>query len=193
MTGYVAFGVLVVLSLLRPAFASAQDPEALAAASRETAGLLIQQLGAQLKAELAKGGPDAAVTVCKTIAPELAGRISREKGWRVSRVSLKTRNPLLGTPDAWEQRVLEQFDRRAAAGEKAENLELGEVVEEPAGRYYRYMKAIAVQPLCLTCHGTSETIPGPVLEKLRTEYPYDRAIGYTTGQVRGAVTVKQPL
>jgi hypothetical protein len=170
-----------------------QDPEALLAASRETAGQLIQQLGAQLKAELVKGGPDSAVAICKTVAPELAGRISREKGWRVSRVSLKTRNPLLGAPDAWEQRVLEAFDRRASAGEKAEGLELGEVVEEPAGRYYRYMKAIPVQPLCLTCHGTSETMPGPVQERLRTEYPHDRATGYSTGQVRGAVTVKQPL
>ena len=193
MTRHVVYELFAVLSVLGPAFASAQDPEALAAASRETAGQLIQQLGAQLKAELAKGGPDAAVAVCKTLAPELAGRISREKGWRVSRVSLKTRNPLLGTPDAWEQRILEEFDRRAAAGEKAESLELGEIVEEPAGRYYRYMKAIAVQPLCLTCHGTSETIPGPVQEKLRTEYPHDRATGYSAGQVRGAVTVKRPL
>lgn len=192
MTKCASFGLFVLLAL-RPALGAAQDPEALLAASREAAGQLIQQLGAQLKAELAKGGPDSAVAVCKTVAPELAGRISREKGWRVSRVSLKTRNPLLGAPDAWEQRVLEEFDRRASAGEKAEGLELGEVVEEPAGRYYRYMKAIPVQPLCLTCHGTSETMPGPVRERLRTEYPHDHATGYSTGQVRGAVTVKQPL
>ena len=193
MTRHVAFGLFAVLSVLRSVIALAQDIEALAGDGRETAGQLIQQLGTQLKAELGKGGPGAAVAVCKTIAPELAGRISREKGWRVSRVSLKTRNPLLGTPDAWEQRVLEEFDRRVAAGEKAESLELGEVVEEPAGRFYRYMKAIPVQPLCLTCHGTAETIPGPVLEKLRAEYPHDRATGYSTGQVRGAVTVKRPL
>jgi hypothetical protein len=186
------FGVFVLLAL-SPSFVAAQDPEALMTASRTTAGQLIQQLGAQLKAELAKGGPDTAVAVCKTIAPDLAGRFSREKGWRVTRVSLKTRNPLLGTPDAWEQRVLEEFDRRTAAGEKPEAMEFGEVVEEPAGRYYRYMKAIPVQPLCLTCHGTPETIPAPVQEKLRTEYPYDRATGYGAGQVRGAVTVKQPL
>lgn len=187
-----AFGALLLLALA-PFPAAAQDLDALMAASRETAGQLIQQLGAQLRAELAKGGPDAAVAVCKTIAPELAGRISREKGWRVSRVSLKTRNPLLGAPDAWEQQVLEQFDRRAAAGEKAETLELGAVAEEPAGRYYRYMKAIPVQPLCLTCHGTAETIPMAVRERLTTEYPHDRATGYSAGQVRGAVTVKQPL
>ena len=181
------------LLLLSPLVASAQDADALLAASRETAGQLIQRLGAQLRAELAKGGPDGAVAVCKDIAPELAGRLSRETGWRVSRVSLKTRNPLLGSPDAWEQRGLEEFNRRVAAGEKAETLEVGEVVEEPAGRYYRYMKALPVQPLCLTCHGTAETIPPDVQQRLRVEYPNDRATGYRAGQVRGAVTVKRPL
>jgi Protein of unknown function (DUF3365) len=187
-----AFGFVVLLAL-RLGLAAAQDPEPLMAASRAAAGQLIQQLGAQLKGELAKGGPDAAVAVCKTIAPDLAGRISREKGWRVSRVSLKTRNPLLGSPDAWEQRRLEEFDRRVAAGEKAEALELGEVVEEPTGRYYRYMKALPVQPLCLVCHGTADTIPAAVQQRLRSEYPHDRATGYSAGQVRGAVTVKRPL
>ena len=181
------------LLLLWPLVASAQDADALLAASRETAGLLIHQLGAQLRAELANGGPEGAVAVCKDIAPELAGRLSRETGWRVSRVSLKTRNPLLGSPDAWEQRGLEEFDRRVAAGEKAETLEVDEVVEEPAGRYYRYMKALPVQPLCLTCHGTAETIPPDVQQRLRVEYPNDRATGYRAGQVRGAVTVKRPL
>ncbi|HXX10846.1 MAG TPA: DUF3365 domain-containing protein [Burkholderiales bacterium] len=181
------------LLLLSPLVASGQDADALLAASRETAGQLIQQLGAQLRAELAKGGPEAAVAVCKNVAPELAGRLSRETGWRVSRVSLKTRNPLLGAPDAWEQSGLEDFDRRVAAGEKAETLEVGEVVEEPAGRYYRYMKALPVQPLCLTCHGTAETIPPDVQQRLRVEYPNDRATGYRNGQVRGAVTVKRPL
>ena len=181
------------LLLLSPLVASGQDADALLAASRETAGQLIQQLGAQLRAELAKGGPEAAVAVCKNVAPELAGRLSRETGWRVSRVSLKNRNPLLGSPDAWEQRGLEEFDRRVAAGEKAETLEVSEVVEEPAGRYYRYMKALPVQPLCLTCHGTAETIPADVQQRLRVEYPNDRATGYRAGPVRGAVTVKRPL
>lgn len=187
-----SIGVLPVL-LLFPVLAPAQDADALLAASRETAGQLIQQLGAQLRAELAKGGPEGAVVVCKTIAPELAGRLSRDTGWRVSRVSLKARNPLLGSPDAWEQRGLEEFDRRAAAGEKAETLEVAEIVEEPAGRYYRYMKALPVQPLCLTCHGTTETMSPDVLQRLRAEYPNDRATGYRAGQVRGAVTVKRPL
>ena len=185
-------GMACLMSLFCVA-ARAQQPAELLAQSREAATSLLQQLGAQLRSTLADSGPEGSVAVCKNIAPELAGRLSREKGWKVARVSLKTRNPLLGTPDAWEQKVLEEFDRKVAAGEKAETLEFGEVVNEPAARYYRYMKAIPVQPLCLTCHGARDQISPSVMERLGADYPHDRATGYSPGQVRGAVTVKRPL
>ena len=86
-----------------------------------------------------------------------------------------------------------EFDRRVAAGEKAEILEYSETIDEPRGRYFRYMKALPVQPLCLTCHGAAENIPENVEARLAIEYPHDRATGYALGQVRGAVTIKQPL
>jgi hypothetical protein len=170
-----------------------QDGSELLLQSRQAAASLLQQLGGQLRTTLADNGPEGSIPVCKSIAPELAGRMSRESGWRIARVSLKTRNPLLGTPDAWEQKVLQEFDRRAAAGEKPETLEFGEIVNEPAARYYRYMKAIPVQPLCLTCHGSADQMPPFVQEQIRAEYPHDRGLGYSPGQVRGAVTIKRPL
>jgi hypothetical protein len=171
----------------------AQTPEERLTASRAAAGQLTQQLGAELRKELAAGGPAQAIGVCRNVAPEIAGKLSRQMGARVARVSLKTRNPLLGTPDAWEQQVLADFDRRAAAGDKPEALEVSEVVTEPAGRYFRYMKAIPVQPLCLTCHGAKDSIAAEVAERIAQEYPHDRAVGYSPGQIRGAVTVKQRL
>ncbi|MCW5622489.1 MAG: DUF3365 domain-containing protein [Burkholderiales bacterium] len=47
-----------------------------------------------------------------------------------------------------------------------------------------------VQPLCLTCHGAEAAMPESVKQRLREDYPHDRATGYQSGQVRGAVTVK---
>jgi hypothetical protein len=182
----------LVLPLL-PAPAAAQSGEELLSSSRAEAGQLIQELGAELRKQLAAGGPESAIAVCRDVAPRIAGRLSRQSGARVARVSLKTRNALLGTPDAWEQRVLEEFDRRAAAGERADGLEHSETVVEPQGRYFRYMKAIPVQSLCLTCHGSPETISPGVAQRLDEEYPHDRARGYAVGQIRGAVTVKRPL
>ncbi len=161
--------------------------------ARALASQLVLQLGGKLKAELAAGGPQAAIQVCRQAAPDLAGKLSREQGIRVARVSLRVRNPLLGTADAWEQQGLAEFERRAAGGEKAESLEIAAFVDEPAGRYFRFMKAIPVQPMCLSCHGTPADIPAAVREELRIQYPLDRAVGYSVGQVRGAVTIKKAL
>ncbi len=173
--------------------AGAQSSDELLATSRAASAQLVQQLGKELKQALAAGGPTNAIGVCKDIAPQIAAQLSRGSGAKVARISLKARNPLLGTPDAWEQGVLAAFDRRAASGEKAETLEYAEVVAEPQGRYYRYMKAIPVQPLCLACHGTEDTISLEVKQRLQAEYPHDRATGYSLGQIRGAVTVKRPI
>lgn len=172
------------------ALASESAPEAEA---RATATQLIQALGAALKEQMATGGPAQAVQVCRDLAPSLAGEYSRKSGSRVSRVSLKTRNPLLGQPDAWEQAVLQDFDQRVVAGEQAQSLERMEIVEEPQGRFLRYMKALPVQPLCLSCHGPAEALAEPVRASLAEQYPHDRATGYQPGQVRGAVSIKRPM
>ena len=165
----------------------------LTVAARANASDLIQRLAAALKKEMAAGGPESAIVVCRDIAPGLAGELSRKTGGRVSRVSLNTRNPLLGQPDAWEQQVLAEFDRQVAQGVKSESLEHSEVVAEPQGRFFRYMKAIPVQPLCLSCHGTTDAISDAVKARLTANYPHDRATGYVLGQIRGAVTIKQPI
>ena len=161
--------------------------------SRALATALMQQLGAALKKEMAAGGPDAAIKVCTQIAPELATKFSLENGWRVTRVSLKTRNPLLGTPDIWEQHALKDFDARAAAGAAADKLDYSETVTEPGGRYFRYVKALTVQPLCLACHGGTDQISEPVKATLKAHYPHDRAVGYVPGQIRGAISIKRPI
>ncbi len=67
------------------------------------------------------------------------------------------------------------------------------MTEADGERYFRYMKAIGTQPVCLTCHGTSEQIPANVEEALATSYPFDQATGYSAGDIRGAVSIKQPL
>ena len=160
---------------------------------RATAVELIQRLGAALRQEMSSGGPEGAVVVCRDIAPSLAGELSRKSGTRVARVSLKTRNPLLGTPDTWEQTALAEFDQLATAGAKPETLERSEIVTEPQGQYLRYLKAIPVQPQCLVCHGSSASLPDGVKAMLAAEYPHDMATGYSPGQIRGGVSIKRKL
>ena len=173
--------------------AAGQDEATLTQDARKLAGTLQQSLAGKLMAEIKANGPAAAIGVCTTIGPGMAAELSRHNGVRLTRVSLKVRNPLLGAPDGWEQGVLKRFDDRLASGEKPEALEYAETVTEPAGRYFRYVKALPVQPLCLNCHGASDQIAAEVKQRLAQDYPKDLATGYSVGQVRGAISIKRPL
>lgn len=162
-------------------------------AASEVAATLLNELGGAMKREMVKGGPTEAVKVCADLAPEIAGRLSREQGWRVTRVGTRVRNPLLGMPDAWEQRILAEFAERGAKGEGFAGMIHGEVVTEPGGQYYRFMKSIVVQPQCLLCHGPREHIPEEIRSVLDRQYPFDTATGYKAGDLRGAVSIKAPI
>lgn len=169
------------------------DTQSRVEAARAVTGDFLKQLGGTLQKEMQAGGPTAAIKVCQQVAPSIANDISLEKGWKVTRVGTRVRNPMLGLPDAWEQRVLKDFEKRAAQGQKFETMSHYEVVEEPAGKYLRFMKAIGTAPKCLACHGSAEQIPQPIHTQLQSLYPHDRAINYKVGDLRGAVSIKQPL
>ncbi|GAB0057826.1 hypothetical protein SIID45300_02160 [Candidatus Magnetaquicoccaceae bacterium FCR-1] len=156
--------------------------------ARKVAMLLPPKLMATLQDEIGKTGFQGAIPVCKESAPKIAGAVSQETGWKIRRVSLKTRNETRATPDAWEKAVLEEFDKRAAAGEPPAKLEKGEKI----GNEYRYAKALPVQSLCLGCHGKDEVTPA-VKEVLSKTYPNDHAIGYVEGQIRGAISIRKAV
>ncbi len=161
-------------------------------AAAKTSQEFVQQLGRTMKAEMKSNGPVVAIKVCSEMSPKMAGDISRQKGWKVTRVGTRVRNPMLATPDAWEQKVLAQFQARANSGESFQNMAYSEWVDEPNGKHFRFMKAIGVKPGCLTCHGSQSDIPEAVKSILRERYPHDQATDYKVGDLRGAVSIKQP-
>lgn len=160
--------------------------------ARKAATMVLTQIRTELVREMERTGPIRSIVVCKYSAPEMTSGVSRQTGMRVTRVSLKPRNRALGEPDPWEQQVLLDFEKRLAKGEKVEALETSEVVTEPAGRFFRYMKAIPVGQPCLACHGPVASMSEGVKAQLALEYPHDRAVNYDVGQVRGGVSVKRP-
>lgn len=160
--------------------------------ARRTASLLLGHIRAELMREMERTGPIRSIVVCKYSVPEMTSALSRQTGMRVTRVSLRPRNRALGDADAWEQQALLDFERRVAKGEKAESLEVSEVVAEPVGRFFRYMKAIPMGQPCLACHGPAAQLSEGVRAQLATEYPHDRALNFELGQVRGGVSVKRP-
>lgn len=161
---------------------------------RVVAKSLLTQLGSKLKGEIAANGPEAAVGVCKIAAPQIAADLSSQTGWKVSRVGTRARNAETGTPGAWNAKALAAFAERMKQGEKPDAMEMSEVVTAASGQtYLRYAKAIVLQPMCVTCHGSAAEIPDGVKARLQTEYPMDKATGYSVGDLRGAVVVVRPL
>ncbi|OGT01560.1 MAG: hypothetical protein A2Z65_02880, partial [Gallionellales bacterium RIFCSPLOWO2_02_58_13] len=181
----IAAAALIAPFVVPPAHAG---DDALLDEARKVASSLPPKMLAKLQEEIAKSGPEGAIPVCKDMAPNMAAKVLQETGWKVRRVSLKVRNEARAIPDEWEKAALEDFDKRAAAGESPAKLEKGEKV----GNEYRYVKALPVQPLCLSCHGSAEQISPAVKSVLAQHYPNDRATGYSVGQIRGAISVRKP-
>lgn len=185
--GGAVLGAVLCLSL--PAWA--QD-DAMLADARKVAGAVPPKLLDVLNTQIAKGGPASAVAVCNEEAPQMAKTASEQTGWAIRRVSLRNRNPK-AVPDDWELAALKDFDQRAAAGESPATLEKYGVVASASGKEYRFIKALPVQAMCLACHGTADAIPPDVAEKIKAMYPADKAVGYSVGDIRGAITIRKAL
>ncbi len=173
------------------AVAAAADSEQALISQEQQASALAQEfvglLKPQLKQAMTEGGPAHAIAVCADVAPGIADALTAQSGWLVKRVSLKSRNASRAVPDNWERSVLDNFNRRQAAGEAAAQINFGEVT----GGRFRYMQAQGVEPLCLTCHG--KELSPIVVETLQQYYPDDWATGYDLGDVRGAISLSKGL
>ncbi len=157
-------------------------------ASRDVVKVFGKTLKSHLQQAMQQGGPVAAIEVCHEKAPEIARQLSQKTGWDIHRTSLKPRRQ---PPDEWERQVLEEFEKRKAAGEPVKKLEFHQIVEKDGKPVFRYMKAIETQPVCLVCHG--KNVAPVVAEKIRQLYPNDQATGFDVGDIRGAFSVIQPL
>lgn len=189
----VFISLMLVSPVVFPGTDSAEGLVQREQAAQEVAQQFLKQLGGHLKKEMKSNGPVAAIRVCKDIAPDIANELSLENGWRVTRVTTKTRNSMLGTPDQWERETLVAFEARAEKGEAYSSMKQSGAVEEAGKTYYRFMKPLAVQPVCLKCHGSNEQIPEMVKAELDKQYPYDQARDYKIGDLRGAISIKQPM
>jgi len=161
--------------------------------AKKTTSELKQGLVGKLKSAMDEGGPTQAIQVCTEQAAQTQNEVSRQKGWKITRVTNKVRNPLLGTPDTWEQKVLNEFDKQISEGKDPSTIEHAEVTQETNGQYFRYMSPLVTQVLCTNCHGPKDQLEPEVKQTLKENYPHDQATGYETGELRGAVSIKIPL
>lgn len=92
---------LIILAL--DCFADQQisnDTEAEVARAKAAIKQFAGALQTELKTAMQAGGPVAAIAVCNTQAMPITAQVAAEHGMRLSRVSLKNRNPA-NAPNDW--------------------------------------------------------------------------------------------
>ena len=162
--------------------------------TRDIASAMLKELGLTLQAAMANGGPENAIGVCKTQAPEIAQNLSTKHQLQVARVGPRARNAVMGQPNEWQALALKQFEARLASGDKPHDIEYVQLTK--SGAYdleLRYAKPIVMQAMCTACHGSTEQITPSVKAKLEQMYPNDKAVDYKPGDLRGAVVVTRIL
>ncbi|HIJ22639.1 MAG: DUF3365 domain-containing protein [Gammaproteobacteria bacterium] len=187
------FSTILTVSLASSMnLANADEISTNVAESREAVKTLFTKLKGALVTGMKTGGPTAAIAACSQQAQPITDSVSdRRTGLEIRRISLRLRNPD-NAADAWEIKILQQFEARSAAGESLATMEHHEVVKQKGGeKLFRYMKAIPASKPCMVCHG--ELIATDVLQKIRAVYPLDQATGFKPGDLRGAFSVTKAL
>ena len=165
------------------------DLAARAAKARDLAHVYSEKLRTGLAQAFKEGGAVGAIGACNTLAPDLNASVSDTSTFEISRTSLRLRNPE-NAPDAWEQAVLEQFQKAIAGGADPKALETFDVVTTTEGqRLFRYMRPIVTGEVCLACHGPN--VATEVKAEIAKYYSDDKAVGYALGEMRGAFSLVQ--
>lgn len=146
---------------------------------KKLTALTFSKLSTVLKSKMKEGGVHEAISYCNVSAFSLVDSISKENNVTIKRVSLKYRNPA-NQPDSLEAVVINNFKN------SIENkTEVKPVVYSDSSSDL-YFAPILTKGLCLSCHGTpgkhiSESDYAFILEK----YPNDKAINFSSGDLRG--------
>ena len=139
---------------------------------------LFRSLLAELSAALERGGPAAAIPVCRDRAPAIAKEVSAKAGLAIGRTSFKLRNPGNTCPP-WAEELVEKR------------------VSEPShvilsGGSLGVLFPIVTAAPCIQCHGEEAKIAPAVREALAASYPADRATEFREGDLRGWFWIEVP-
>jgi hypothetical protein len=159
---------------------------------RTVAAEFMKDLKSVLISQIQTNGLLKAVSVCSDTAQILTNNFGLKKGVFIRRVSFKNRNPN-NFPDDFEKRILNKFELLKQNNELDDKTEHSEIVKDGEIKSLRYLKPILVQSECLNCHGKENEIPSEVKELITQKYSKDKAVGYSIGDLRGAVSVKQVI
>ncbi len=142
-----------------------------------------KKTSANLKAALAEKGTVGAMEVCANMTLQLEDEFAKMPETEVRRVSDRARSPV-HEPDAFEAAVLKEWQQELAEGKHPTTI----VRETEDGRRLMHPITIGAQ-LCLRCHGQRNDMTVDTVKYLAETYPWDTAVGYQKGDLRGAYSV----
>lgn len=149
--------------------------------ARWLTGTVLRSNQKALISALEEKGSTAAIPLCQTKVPSITKTVmDANPSWSFKRVSLKPRNPT-AVPDAWENKMIEEFSARLEADKNTLFLE---ETSNAAGKF-RFAKGLVVQKPCLACHGD---VSGEIKAALNQHYPNDRSTGFKEGQLIGIIS-----
>jgi hypothetical protein len=137
----------------------------------------------RLSEELERGGPRAAISVCRDEAQALTAQVGLQQGVEVGRTSHRLRNPK-NAPRAWVAPYVAQW-----AGKKLEEVQ---PVVVDLGDRVGLLRPIPTAALCTTCHGAAAHLAPEVRDVLAQAYPEDQGVGFAEGDVRGVFWAEVP-
>jgi hypothetical protein len=143
-------------------------------------------LGKTLQQKIGEEGTLGAIEFCNLNALAITDSLSLELGATISRITDRPRNPLNRASDE-EMKFLSAYREDLAEGHTAKGL----VALQDNTIHFYY--PIVTNSLCLQCHGSLDSGVSPeVYSKLRELYPQDRAMAYSSGELRGLWKVSFP-
>lgn len=137
-------------------------------------------LSSELKQSMSEGGIENAINYCNINALPITAQLSKENNAIIKRTSLKVRNPK-NAPSDQEEMVLREFEKMMDSGKPLTNKVMQ---NEQMTMFYA---PIITQELCLKCHGAKSDIAE--YDFILSKYPNDKAIGFSTGDLRGMWSV----
>ncbi len=169
-----------------PKQAVSADDSLFTAAARNLTGQFGGELMSTLQAAMDENGPAYALGVCQVKAQKMAATNSGA-GWTVKRVSEKWRN-IADRPDSTDRAILAKFADPASPAESQTRWS-----GPDSARVFSYYQKITVKEMCLQCHGDIEASDPDLWKQIKIEYPYDKAMGYKVGDLRGMFVVSAHL
>jgi len=155
--------------------------------AKKTAHMFHELMKQNVKRRLNDEGVLSAAIFCAEDSYNMIKQFNKELGYDIDlkRISFNNRNPK-SHPLEDEEKILKAFDLI----EKSDAFLPKEIVQYVGDDIYKvYFPATMSSKSCKVCHGLKETIDPKIKKLFRKKYKEEKAYGFKSGQIRGAVVV----